>query len=104
MSGIRENLRLSAVTGFIRICSRDGYQTALILRKQTIWIQIPDTGRIVKTEFCDKLAKKTGTLGQVRADRLCHRSNLFMVSGVRFQVSVNTESGIMNTDLVATEA
>jgi hypothetical protein len=26
-----------------------------------------------------------------------------MVSGVRFQVSVNTESGIMNTDLVAVE-
>ena len=39
--------------------------------------------------------RKPGPVGQVRVDRLCHRSNLFMVSGfrtgkvsgVRFQVS-----------------
>jgi len=36
--------------------------------------------------------RKPGPQGQVRGDRLCHRSNLFKVSGVRFQVSVNTES------------
>jgi hypothetical protein len=31
-------------------------------------------------------------LGQTRDDRFCHQSNLFMVSGVRFQVSGKTES------------
>ncbi len=31
--------------------------------------------------------RKPGPLGQVRDDRLCHRSNLFMVSGVSVQVS-----------------
>jgi hypothetical protein len=31
-------------------------------------------------------------VGQVRDDRLCHRSNPFWVSGVRFQVSVKIES------------
>ncbi len=60
---IRENMRLCAIKGSIPICCRDGYQTAIILRQQTTWIQIPDTGRIVKTAFCDKLAKKPGILG-----------------------------------------
>jgi hypothetical protein len=36
--------------------------------------------------------RKPGLLGQVRDDRLCHGSNLFMVSGVRFQVSGKNES------------
>ena len=36
--------------------------------------------------------RKPGPQGQVRGDRLCHRSNLFKVSGVRFQVSVKIES------------
>ena len=34
--------------------------------------------------------QKPGPVGQVRDDRLCPLSNLFMVSGVRFQVSVKT--------------
>jgi hypothetical protein len=34
--------------------------------------------------------RKPGPVGQVRDDRLCHLSNLFMVSGVRCQVSVKT--------------
>ena len=34
-------------------------------------------------------------MGQVRDDRLCHRLNLFMVSGVRFQVSVSAEFGAL---------
>ena len=33
-----------------------------------------------------------GPLSQVRGDRFCHRSKLYLVSGVRFQVSVNTET------------
>jgi hypothetical protein len=64
---IRENLRLCAVTGCIPIFSRDGYQTAIILWQQTIWIQVPDTGRIVKavfffkqTEMLDFKAKAAG--------------------------------------------
>ena len=36
--------------------------------------------------------RKPGPQGQVRDDRLCHRSSLFLVSGVRFQVSVKIES------------
>ncbi len=36
--------------------------------------------------------RKPGSLSQVRDDRLCHRSSLFLVSGVRFQVSVKIES------------
>ena len=34
--------------------------------------------------FC---RRKPGPLGQVRDNRLCHLSKLFVVSGVRFQVS-----------------
>lgn len=59
-SGIRENLRVCAVTGCIPVCNRDGYQTAIILRQQTTWIQIPDIGRIVKTEFFCKQAEMLG--------------------------------------------
>jgi hypothetical protein len=36
--------------------------------------------------------RKPGPVGQVRDDRLCHLSNLLMVSGVRFQVSGKNES------------
>jgi len=39
--------------------------------------------------FC---RRKPGPLGQVRDKRLCHLSKLFVVSGVRFQVSVKNES------------
>jgi hypothetical protein len=35
--------------------------------------------------------RNPGPQGQVRDNRLCHKSKLLMVSGVRFQVSVNTE-------------
>jgi hypothetical protein len=35
--------------------------------------------------FC---RRKPGPLGQVRDNRLCHLSKLYVVSGVRFQVSV----------------
>ena len=51
MSGIRENLKLCTVIGCIPICSRAGYQTAIILRQPTTGILITDTGRIVKTAF-----------------------------------------------------
>jgi len=33
-----------------------------------------------------------GPLGQVRENWLCHLSKLYVVSGVRFQVSVKNES------------
>jgi hypothetical protein len=36
---------------------RTGYQTATILRQSTIWIQIPDTGRIVNKAFFSKLSE-----------------------------------------------
>jgi len=52
--GIREDLKLCAVEGSIPICSRAGYQAATILRQPTTWIQIPDTGRIVKKAFFSK--------------------------------------------------
>ena len=57
-----------------------------------------------KTWSCGPPARRScGSESQVRDDRLCHRSNLFMVSGARFQVSVKIESWILNTDRVATE-
>jgi hypothetical protein len=39
-------------------------------------------------------------LRQVRVYRICHRSARFMVSGVRFQVSVKTDSGTLSTDYI----
>jgi len=46
-----------------------------------------------ETWSCGPPARRSyGSESQVRDDRLCHRSNLFMVSGVRFQVSVKIES------------
>jgi hypothetical protein len=51
-------------------------------------------GLVVRTEEYVEFIqiRKPGPVGQVRDDRLCHLSNLFMVSGVRFQVSVKNES------------
>ena len=46
--------------------------------------------KIMLAQIYSKL--KTWLLGPFRDDRLCHRSNLFMISGVRFQVSVKTNS------------
>ena len=67
----------------------------------------PQLGRIfskstVGNVYIIKL-RNPGPLGQVREDRLCHRSKLFLVSGFRCQVSVNTESWIMSTHRLETE-
>jgi len=45
------------MAGSIQIFSSAGYQAATILRQSTIWIQIPDTGRIVNKAFFSKLAE-----------------------------------------------
>ena len=52
--GIRENLKLCAITWWIAIYSRAGYQTAIILRQPTNKISITDTDRIVKTTGSSK--------------------------------------------------
>ena len=56
-NGIRENLRLCAVTCCIPICSRAGFHTSIILRQPTTGIQITGNGRIVKKGIFSKLAK-----------------------------------------------
>ena len=53
-NGIRENLRLCAVTCCIPICSRAGFHTSIILRQPTTEIQITDNDRIVKKAFFSK--------------------------------------------------
>jgi hypothetical protein len=56
-SGIRENLRLCAVTGSMPIYSRAEYHKAIILRQPTAEIKITDSGRIVKKAFFSKRAE-----------------------------------------------
>ena len=42
------------------MCSRAGYQAATMLRQPTIYIQITDTGRIVKNAFFFEKAQFLG--------------------------------------------
>jgi len=61
-----------------------------ILSGKNQWVEV--TKQIYRVKPFLFNLRKSGPQDQVRDDRLCHRSNLVMVSGVRFQVSENTES------------